>query len=108
MADLFAAVKAHDASARIMLVSKGRLGSSGQTPFAKGIFAFDKTKSKVSLGAPPGMGGTLFSDYTIPANSEQGFSNHWKNVGFAPSALGGNRCVNFPITQPKVVSGSLT
>ncbi len=51
MAGLFAAVKAYDAGASVMLVSKGRLGSSGQTPFAKGIFAFDKTKSKVSLDA---------------------------------------------------------
>ena len=41
MAGLFAAVKAHDAGAEVTLVSKGRLGSSGQTPFAKGIFAYD-------------------------------------------------------------------
>ncbi len=40
MAGLFAAVKAHDAGSKVMLVSKGRLGSSGQTPFAKGIFAY--------------------------------------------------------------------
>lgn len=38
MAGLVAAVKAHDAGAKVMLVSKGRLGASGQTPFAKGIF----------------------------------------------------------------------
>ncbi len=37
MAGLFAAIKAHDAGAKVMLVSKGCLGSSGQTPFAKGI-----------------------------------------------------------------------
>jgi succinate dehydrogenase/fumarate reductase flavoprotein subunit len=49
MAGLFAAVKAHDAGAKVMMVSKGRLGSSGQTPFAKGIFCFDKTKEKISL-----------------------------------------------------------
>lgn len=49
MAGLFAAVKAHDAGAKVMLVSKGRLGSSGQTPFAKGIFAFDPNTSKISL-----------------------------------------------------------
>lgn len=39
MAGLFAAVKAHDAGAKVMLVSKGRLGSSGQTPFAKGFLS---------------------------------------------------------------------
>ncbi len=49
MAGLFAAVKAHDAGARVMLVSKGRLGSSGQTPFAKGIFVYDETNEKFSI-----------------------------------------------------------
>lgn len=49
MAGLFAAVKAHDAGARVMLVSKGRLGSSGETPFAKGIFAYDPTREKLSI-----------------------------------------------------------
>jgi succinate dehydrogenase/fumarate reductase flavoprotein subunit len=49
MAGLFAAVKAFDAGSRVMMVSKGRLGSSGQTPFAKGIFAFDPKTSSISL-----------------------------------------------------------
>lgn len=49
MAGLFAAVKAHDAGAKVMLVSKGRLGCSGQTPFAKGIFAYDPSIEKMSL-----------------------------------------------------------
>ena len=46
MAGLFASVKAHDAGAKVMMVSKGRLGSSGQTPFAKGIFSYDESKEK--------------------------------------------------------------
>lgn len=49
MAGLFAAVKAHDAGAKVLMVSKGRLGASGQTPFAKGIFAFDAEKENLSL-----------------------------------------------------------
>ena len=49
MAGLFAAVKAHDAGAQVMMVSKGRLGSSGQTPFAKGMFVYDPEKEKSSL-----------------------------------------------------------
>ena len=49
MAGLFAAVKAHDAGANVLLVSKGRLGASGQTPFAKGIFAYDKDKEELSI-----------------------------------------------------------
>ncbi|MBK1721254.1 FAD-dependent oxidoreductase [Thiocystis violacea] len=51
MAGLFAAVKAHDAGARVMVLSKGRLGASGQTPFAKGIFAFDAREAGISLDA---------------------------------------------------------
>jgi succinate dehydrogenase/fumarate reductase flavoprotein subunit len=49
MAGLFAAVKAHDAGSQVMLVSKGRLGSSGQTPFAKGIFAYDAATANITL-----------------------------------------------------------
>jgi len=49
MAGLFAAVKAHDAGSKVMLVSKGRLGSSGQTPFAKGIFAYDENNTTFSI-----------------------------------------------------------
>jgi succinate dehydrogenase/fumarate reductase flavoprotein subunit len=49
MAGLFAAVKAHDAGAKVMMVSKGRLGSSGLTPFAKGIFSYDRNSSKMSI-----------------------------------------------------------
>lgn len=49
MAGLFAAVKAYDAGAKVMLVSKGRVGTSGQTPFAKGIFSFDEKKEKLSI-----------------------------------------------------------
>ncbi len=49
MAGLFAAIKAYDAGASVLMVSKGRLGASGQTPFAKGIFEFDEKTSNVSL-----------------------------------------------------------
>ncbi|WP_199917030.1 FAD-binding protein [Parazoarcus communis] len=49
MAGLFAAVKAHDAGAKVLMVSKGRVGSSGLTPFAKGIFSYDKKNAKVSI-----------------------------------------------------------
>ncbi|MCK9173927.1 MAG: FAD-binding protein [Desulforhopalus sp.] len=48
MAGVFAAVKAHDAGSKVMVVSKGRLGSSGLTPFAKGIFAYDAQTATVS------------------------------------------------------------
>ncbi len=49
IAGLFAAVKSHDAGARVLMVSKGRLGSSGQTPFARGIFNYDSATAKVSV-----------------------------------------------------------
>ncbi|MDO6562403.1 FAD-binding protein [Amphritea sp. 1_MG-2023] len=48
IAGLFAAVKAHDAGANVLMVSKGRLGSSGLTPFGKGIFSYDKKNAKMS------------------------------------------------------------
>lgn len=49
MAGLFAAVKAHDAGSKVTLVSKGRLGSSGATPFAKGIFSYDSTSESMTV-----------------------------------------------------------
>jgi len=51
MAGLFAAVKAHDAGAQALIVSKGRLGSSGLTPFAKGIFNYEKDNASMSIDA---------------------------------------------------------
>ncbi len=49
MAGLFAAVKAHDSGASTMIVSKGRLGSSGLTPFGKGFFVFDPESEPASI-----------------------------------------------------------
>lgn len=49
IAGLFAAVKAHDAGAKVLMISKGRLGTSGQTPFARGIFAWDPATAGMSL-----------------------------------------------------------
>ncbi|WP_031479472.1 FAD-dependent oxidoreductase [Maridesulfovibrio frigidus] len=48
-AGLFAAVKAHDAGSKVLLVSKGRLGASGQTPFAKGMFVFDHENTTITI-----------------------------------------------------------
>ena len=48
IAAVFAAVKAHDAGAKVMMVSKGRLGSSGLTPFGKGVFSYDKSNAKMT------------------------------------------------------------
>ncbi|WP_372881213.1 FAD-binding protein [Psychromonas sp.] len=48
-AGLFAAVKAHDAGAKVMMVSKGSLGRSGLTPFAKGVFSYDPNTASMSI-----------------------------------------------------------
>lgn len=48
IAGLFAAIKAHDTGAKVIMVSKGRLGSSGMTPFGKGVFSYDKNNRKMS------------------------------------------------------------
>ncbi|VGO20322.1 FAD-dependent oxidoreductase [Pontiella sulfatireligans] len=42
MAGVFAAVKAHDAGAKVLLVDKGAVGKSGQTPFARAIFRYEE------------------------------------------------------------------
>lgn len=49
MAGVFAAVKAHDAGAKVTMVCKGGLGTSGQTPFARGMFVFDPRKEKGTI-----------------------------------------------------------
>ncbi len=49
MAGLFAAVKAHDAGSKVTLVCKGGLGTSGQTPFAKGFFSYDAARESASI-----------------------------------------------------------
>ncbi|OJF75762.1 MAG: hypothetical protein BKP49_09840 [Treponema sp. CETP13] len=42
-------MEGHDAGAKVLVVSKGRLGSSGATPFAKGIFSYDSTKESTTI-----------------------------------------------------------
>ena len=49
MAGLFAAVKGHDAGSRVHMVVKGRLGTSGETPFAKGMFSYDPATAVMDL-----------------------------------------------------------
>lgn len=51
IAGVFAAVKAKDAGADVLLVAKGGVGTSGQTPFGKGVFSFDEKSSNMSLDA---------------------------------------------------------
>lgn len=48
MAGVFAAVKAHDNGAKVILVDKGAVGRSGQTPFARGIFRYDEQETGIS------------------------------------------------------------
>lgn len=48
-AGLFAAIKAHDAGAKVMMVVKGSVGRSGLTPFAKGVFSYDPKSAKMSI-----------------------------------------------------------
>jgi succinate dehydrogenase/fumarate reductase flavoprotein subunit len=48
-AGVFAAVKAHDAGAKVMMVAKGGVGTSGLSPFAKGVFSYDPKTAKMSI-----------------------------------------------------------
>lgn len=107
MAGLFAAVKAHDAGARVMLVSKGRLGSSGATPFAKGIFAYDPGSARVSLdefvdAVSRSALGTNNPVYTRQmAENSLSRVNELKQWGFFDSPLYYN-AFNKPITERNI------
>jgi len=107
MAGLFAAVKAHDAGSKVTLVSKGRLGSSGQTPFAKGIFAFDPSSAKISLDefvdtVSRSALGTNNPVYTRQmAEHSLARVNELREWGFFESPLY-NNCFNKPIKERNI------
>ncbi len=107
MAGLFAAVKAHDAGAEVTLVSKGRLGSSGQTPFAKGIFAYDAFKEKMSIDdfvslVSRSALGTNNPVYTRQmAEHSLARVNDLREWGFFESPLY-NKCFNKPIKERNI------
>ena len=107
MAGLFAAVKAHDAGANVLMVSKGRLGSSGQTPFAKGIFAFDPSSTKISLDefvdtVSRSALGTNNPVYTRQmAEHSLARVNELREWGFFESPLY-NDCFNKPIRERNI------
>lgn len=107
MAGLFAAVKAHDAGAKVLMVSKGRLGSSGQTPFAKGIFAYDPATAKMSLDefvetVSRSALGTNNAKYTRQmAEHSLARVNDLKEWGFFDSPLYFNS-FSKPITERKI------
>lgn len=107
MAGLFAAVKAHDAGAGVMLASKGRLGSSGQTPFAKGIFAYDPATTAVTLDefvekVSRSALGTNNPVYTRQmAEHSLARINELKQWGFFDSSLY-NKCFTKPILERNI------
>ncbi|NCA84481.1 MAG: FAD-binding protein [Clostridia bacterium] len=107
MAGLFAAVKAHDAGAKTMMVSKGRLGSSGQTPFAKGIFEFDADTSKYTIDEFVEMVGRSALNTNNPAYTRQVAVHSKARVaelrqwGFFDSPLY-NKSFSKPITERNI------
>ncbi|WP_218972240.1 FAD-dependent oxidoreductase [Labilibaculum filiforme] len=107
MAGLFAAVKAHDAGAKALMVSKGRLGSSGQTPFAKGIFAYDPSTAAMTLDeftatVSRSALGSNNSVYTKQmAEHSLARVNELKDWGFFDSALY-NKSFSKPINERNI------
>ena len=107
MAGLFAAVKAHDAGAKVMLVSKGRLGSSGETPFAKGIFVYDPAKEKLSLDefvdtvSRSALGSNNVVYTRQMAEHSLARVNELREWGFFESPLY-NNCFNKPIKERNI------
>lgn len=107
MAGLFAAVKAHDAGAKVMMVSKGRLGSSGLTPFAKGIFAYDAKTEKLSPEEFTEMVSRSALGTNNPVYTQQlaehslARVNELREWGFFESNLY-NKAFNKPITERNI------
>jgi succinate dehydrogenase/fumarate reductase flavoprotein subunit len=107
MAGVFAAVKAHDAGAKTMMVSKGRLGSSGQTPFAKGIFEYDAKTSKYSIDEFVEMVGLSALGTNNPvytrqvAEHSQARINELRQWGFFDSPLY-NKAFSHPINEREI------
>lgn len=107
MAGLFAAVKAHDAGAKVVMVSKGRLGSSGQTPFAKGIFAYDFEKEEMSIDefvnsisrSALGSNNAIYTRQL--AEHSMARVNELRQWGFFDSSLY-NKSFNRPIEERKI------
>lgn len=108
VAGLFAAVKAHDAGAKVMLISKGGLGTSGQTPFAKGIFSFDPKSSKVTLDEFTDMVSRSALNTNNPiytkqmAEHSQARVNELKQWGYFDEALC-KKSFNKPILERNIV-----
>jgi len=107
MAGLFAAVKAYDAGAKTMMVSKGRLGSSGQTPFAKGIFEYDAKTAKYSIDEFVEMVGRSALKTNNPvytrqvAEHSQARVNELRQWGFFDSPLY-NKAFSKPINEREI------
>jgi len=107
MAGLFAAIKAHDAGAKTMMVSKGRLGSSGETPFAKGIFEYDAKTSKYSIDEFVEMVGLSALGTNNPvytrqlAEHSQARINELRQWGFFDSPLY-NKAFSQPINEREI------
>jgi succinate dehydrogenase/fumarate reductase flavoprotein subunit len=107
MAGLFAAVKAHDAGAKVLLISKGQLGSSGMTPFAKGIFAYDENDTTYSIdefveAVSTSALGTSNKVYTRQlAEHSLARVNELREWGFFDSALY-NKSFNKPIKERNI------
>lgn len=107
MAGLFAAVKGHDAGAKVLMVSKGRLGSSGETPFAKGIFSYDASTSETSLDefvdtvtrSAMGTNNPIFTRQM--AEHSLARVNELKEWGFFDSALY-NKCFMKPVEERNI------
>ncbi len=107
MAGVFAAVKAHDAGAKVLMVSKGRLGASGLTPFARGIFAYDPKKEKMNIDdyvdaisrSSLGTSNPIFSRQMVEHSLER--VNELKSWGFFNSKLFADS-LGSPIAERKI------
>ncbi len=95
MAGVFAAVKAHDNGAKVILVDKGTVGKSGQTPFARGIFRFDEEQTGMSKAeylertaeASEGMNNPVYTELLLDHSADR--IDELESWGFFDSACYG-------------------
>jgi succinate dehydrogenase/fumarate reductase flavoprotein subunit len=107
MAGVFAAVKAHDNGARVLLVDKGSVGKSGQTPFARAIFRYKEsdaclTKAEYIKGtaeAAEYMNNPVYTKLLLDHSAER--VDELESWGFFKEALY-SKALNKPLRDRKI------
>jgi succinate dehydrogenase/fumarate reductase flavoprotein subunit len=107
MAGVFAAVKAHDNGAKVLLVDKGAVGKSGQTPFARAIFRYKASEAcltkeeylKGTAEAAEYMNNPVYTKLLLDHSAER--VDELESWGFFKEALY-SKSLNKPLRDRKI------